>query len=199
MTNLIEFGLRNILLWAGAGAVAVPILCHLLGTATRDTGSDKKAGSNSIVPDQLQAIEGVGPQIASVLYSAGLSSFREISNAKPQEIQSALDRAGPKYKLANPATWPEQARLLADGNIEGFLKLAVSLTAGVTVLENIDGIGEAIGERLRLADINTVAKLGNASEDEIQTALVGSAKSYSIRTITAWKAQAEKFAGGDIA
>jgi hypothetical protein len=45
-------------------------------------------------------------------------------------IQEILDAAGPAYNIADPGTWPEQARLAAAGNMDGLKALQERLTAG---------------------------------------------------------------------
>lgn len=63
----------------------------------------------------LQKIEGIGPKIASILNAHGIYTFADLAEAAVEELQKCLAEAGPRYRLANPETWPAQARLAADG------------------------------------------------------------------------------------
>jgi len=63
----------------------------------------------------LQKIEGIGPKIASILNAHGIYTFADLAEAAVEELQKCLEEAGPRYRLANPETWPAQARLATDG------------------------------------------------------------------------------------
>lgn len=65
--------------------------------------------------DDLKAVEGVGPKISELLKNGGIHTWRELANTDVARIQSILDDAGSRYKLADPGTWPKQAELAADG------------------------------------------------------------------------------------
>jgi len=61
--------------------------------------------------NDLKAIEGVGPKIEGLLKEAGFSTWYSVSKAPINELQAVLDKAGPRYRLAKPGTWPKQAEL----------------------------------------------------------------------------------------
>jgi predicted flap endonuclease-1-like 5' DNA nuclease len=65
--------------------------------------------------DDLKAVEGIGPKIAGLLEADGIKTWRALSEASVERIQKILDAAGPRYKLADPGTWPKQAGMAADG------------------------------------------------------------------------------------
>jgi predicted flap endonuclease-1-like 5' DNA nuclease len=82
-----------------------------------------------VVPaDDLEIIEGIGPKIASVLQANGIRSFAQLAASDPEHIQAILRQAG--LRLANASTWPEQARLAADGDWQGLFELTIQLKAG---------------------------------------------------------------------
>lgn len=65
-------------------------------------------------PNDLKQITGIGPRIEAVLQAAGIADFGRLAAATPDELRALLDAAG-VTRLADPATWPEQAaRLLRD-------------------------------------------------------------------------------------
>jgi predicted flap endonuclease-1-like 5' DNA nuclease len=81
--------------------------------------------------DDLKVIEGIGPKIAGVLQAAGISTFTQLAAADPSRLEEILHEAG--LRLADPATWPEQARLAADGNWKAFEELTARLKGGRSV------------------------------------------------------------------
>ena len=85
------------------------------GQPDSDSGSEPLQGTNRVEPDDLQRIEGVGPKIEGLLNAAGLYAFADVTDTEVSRLQEILDAAGRHYELADPATWPEQARLAAEG------------------------------------------------------------------------------------
>lgn len=81
--------------------------------------------------DDIEVVEGIGPKIAELLHNDGIHSFRELSMVSVDRFNRVLEAGGPRFKLANPGTWAEQARLLAEGEYVAFEKLKDELTAGV--------------------------------------------------------------------
>jgi ribosomal protein L30 len=78
--------------------------------------------------DDLQAIEGIGPKISSVLNGAGITTFAQLSEATPVHLSTIMQEA--KVRLANPETWPEQAALAATGKWDELKELQTRLTGG---------------------------------------------------------------------
>ena len=65
--------------------------------------------------DDLEKIEGIGPKIAEVLTTAGIATFAQLAEAEPDQIRQILDSAGSQFASHDPATWPKQAGLAAEG------------------------------------------------------------------------------------
>ena len=66
------------------------------------------------VADNFKRIEGIGPKISSLLQEAGIATFAQLAAtdvSRIQEILAAADLRG----LADPTTWPEQAKLASEG------------------------------------------------------------------------------------
>lgn len=78
--------------------------------------------------DDLTRIEGIGPKFASVLRSAGLSTYEELAGSRVDELRSLLRERG--LYFADPATWPEQAELAAVGAWGALSDLQEELSAG---------------------------------------------------------------------
>lgn len=78
--------------------------------------------------DNLVVIEGIGPKIASVLEANGITTFAQLADTPVQHLKQILEREG--LRLADPTTWPEQARLAATGDWDGLTALQGRLKAG---------------------------------------------------------------------
>ena len=78
--------------------------------------------------DDLEIIEGIGPKIAHVLNDAGVTTFVQLAQMDPDQISAILQAAG--LRLADPHSWPEQARLAAAGDQAGLQALQDRLKAG---------------------------------------------------------------------
>jgi predicted flap endonuclease-1-like 5' DNA nuclease len=62
----------------------------------------------------LKIIEGIGPALAKLLNSAGINSFDQLAQSNEEKLRQILSNAGPRYKVHDPSTWPEQAKLAAN-------------------------------------------------------------------------------------
>lgn len=82
-------------------------------------------------PDDLTIIEGIGPKISSILQEAGITTFAQLANQEPAYLKGLLEQAG--LRLGDPTTWPQQARLAAEGNWDGLKELQDSLKGGRVV------------------------------------------------------------------
>ena len=171
--------------------------------------------------DDLQRIEGIGPKIASVLAADGVRSYRRLAALDEDDLRRILTGAGVTF-APSVATWPQQARLLADGDLDGHAALAATLTAGrptsgpVPVipveaepepkqededtgeddLERIEGVGPRIAAALRAARIRTFRRLSEADVVELQAALEASGLRFA-PSLPTWSRQAAFLADGD--
>jgi len=80
------------------------------------------------MPDDLVIIEGIGPKISSILQVNGITTFAQLASTPISELQQTLLKEG--LRLADPTTWPEQARLAAAGDWDGLTALQARLKGG---------------------------------------------------------------------
>jgi predicted flap endonuclease-1-like 5' DNA nuclease len=78
--------------------------------------------------DDLTIIEGIGPKIASILQQSGITSFSQLAAAEIPTLEKLL--AENKLQFSKPGSWPEQARLAAEGKMDELKALQDQLTAG---------------------------------------------------------------------
>ncbi|MCA9935029.1 MAG: DUF4332 domain-containing protein [Anaerolineales bacterium] len=83
-----------------------------------------------IEPDDLTKIEGVGPKIAELLQAAGFATYAQLAQAETSTLQKVLEEAGPRYRLADPSTWAQQAGLAAAGQWDELAVLQDNLKGG---------------------------------------------------------------------
>jgi hypothetical protein len=79
-------------------------------------------------PDDLTRIAGIGPKISSVLRSAGIVTYAQLATTDVDQLEQILADSG--IRLADPGTWPEQARLAAAGDWAALERLQGQLKGG---------------------------------------------------------------------
>ncbi len=87
-------------------------------------------GGKAIRWDDLKIVEGIGPKIEEILHNAGIKTWAALAAAPVEKLQEILDAAGPRYKLSNPTSWPEQAKLADSENCDELTILQERLTGG---------------------------------------------------------------------
>lgn len=81
-----------------------------------------------IKADDLTLIEGIGPKIATVLQGVGIKTFAQLAHTELAMLEATLKAAN--LRLADPASWPEQAKLAADGKFDELKTLQDNLKGG---------------------------------------------------------------------
>ena len=92
----------------------------------------KKAAAPKAAPaaDDLKKIEGIGPKIETLFNEAGITTFDGLAKAKKKALTDILAAAGPRFKMHDPATWTQQAKLAAKGEWDKLAKLQEELKGG---------------------------------------------------------------------
>lgn len=91
----------------------------------------KKAVKKEAKADDLKRIEGIGPKIAGLLNDAGITTFAQLGKATNKKLKDVLEAAGPRFRLAKPDTWKQQAKLAAAGKDAELKQLQDQLKGGV--------------------------------------------------------------------
>ncbi|MEA3326880.1 MAG: DUF4332 domain-containing protein [Chloroflexota bacterium] len=104
--------------------LALAVVVWLLIRAQRV--EEQKA--ESVEPDNLTLIEGIGPRIQSVLQAVGIHTFEQLADLAPEKIKEVLTEAG--VRLAVTDTWPKQAKLAAQGKMDELKALQDELQGG---------------------------------------------------------------------
>ena len=210
--------------WFVLGALAGWLLSWLVNRLVGRTGV-QEISAPSPAPvvaaasrvDDLVVIEGIGPKIAELLRRHGIDSFETLARTDVATLWSILDKGGPRFKLANPGTWPAQAlycvrgdwaglkryqdelyvgvQLLADVPAEVVIDVAAAKAAGFDMkgpddLEIIEGIGPKIAQLMRQHGITTFVQLATASPAEIAAILEKGGPNFRIANPGTWPEQA---------
>ncbi|MBP7997781.1 MAG: hypothetical protein KA314_20095 [Chloroflexi bacterium] len=86
-----------------------------------------------VTPDAFSdKLEGVGPKIQEILYAAEIKTFTQLAATDVSRLKQILAGAGERYRLADPESWPEQARLAAAGDWAALQTLQTNLKGGRT-------------------------------------------------------------------
>jgi predicted flap endonuclease-1-like 5' DNA nuclease len=107
---------------------------RVVGAVPSDTEIDVEAGRAAGFKlkgaDDLEVIEGIGPAIAGLLRDHGITTFARLAAAAPSDLRAVLDLGGPSFRIAEPATWPEQAGYCVRNDWAGLRELQDRLSAG---------------------------------------------------------------------
>lgn len=96
-------------------------------------------------PDNLKRIEGIGPKIAEVLRSSGVTTFEKLAAMTPDQIKSLLSAAGDRFSFQDPTTWPAQSDLAAKGKWDELKKWQEELKGGKIVSPGGEGAPDVKG------------------------------------------------------
>ena len=173
-------------------------------------------------PDNLEIIEGIGPKIDELLKAAGIKTWSQLATNTTEQIRAILEAAGSRYKMHDPKTWSEQAKLAADGNwkelvqfqkymdtskeaaeslatpskVEKLMVKLMGISAEPDDLKVVEGIGLKIEELLKNAGILSLAELAETSTNALKKILEAGGGSFKLASPDTWQKQAELAAAG---
>ncbi len=95
-----------------------------------ESKKEEAAEEKSAEADDLTKIEGIGPKIAELMKAENISTFADLASTGVDKLKEILAAAGGRYKSHDPSTWPQQAKLAADGKWDELKKLQDELDGG---------------------------------------------------------------------
>lgn len=81
-------------------------------------------------PDDLKVIEGIGPKIEEILNKEGIHTYEQLMETSVLRTASFLKKAGPRFQLHDPSSWPQQAALAKQQKWEELEKFKTRLISG---------------------------------------------------------------------
>ena len=193
-----------------------------------DSGGSESSDSNSFIAyaklkkDNLQIIEGIGPKMESILKENKVKSWKHLSQNSPEDLKEILNKYGDKYRIIDPSTWSNQAKLAHKGDWAGLIDFQSKLAGGkknattvnasklekvmvklglikkytVNDLKVVEGIGPKIAELLNDAKIITWNDLAEAKVEDLQEILDAAGSRFKLADPGTWPKQAELAASG---
>jgi predicted flap endonuclease-1-like 5' DNA nuclease len=86
-------------------------------------------------PDDLKLIEGIGSVIEGLLNKANIYTFKKLAAMPIGGLRDILEEAGERFRIHDPATWPDQAELARDGKWDALKTMQDALKGGRDVSE----------------------------------------------------------------
>ncbi len=77
-----------------------------------------RQGGTPSNPKDLKIIEGIGAKIEELLRTKGIRTWVELAGTDVETLRNTLREAGTGFNSIDPTSWPEQARLAANGEWE---------------------------------------------------------------------------------
>ncbi len=89
---------------------------HLQSLKLNDPEAFRELATRPTDQTKLQVIEGIGSQIEELLHQAGIQSWDQLADTPVERLRSILRDSGSTFQTHDPATWPIQATLAANGH-----------------------------------------------------------------------------------
>lgn len=215
--HLLRAEIRDLKARNAAAASSVAVAAVPKSEKSTPPSKSKSSVYAALKPDQLQVVEGIGPKMESVLKDNKIKTWDDLSNSSLDGLRKILDSYGSKYKIIDPATWPEQARMANQGDWEGLIARQKQLSGGSLEvsqetdskvekmlirmgllkkfkqddLKAIEGIGPKIEGLLHDANITTWKQLSEADVQTLKAILTKAGDRYKLADPTTWPKQAE--------
>lgn len=90
----------------------------------------KAVFGKKIKENDLKIIEGVGPKIEELFKTSGILTWKSLSETSVDRCNEILDKAGDRFRIHDPGTWPRQSKLAYEGKWEELKKWQDSLDKG---------------------------------------------------------------------
>lgn len=107
-----DIGLNSVRTWPAQAALAAAGRWNALKYIQDELLSSGRLS----LPDNLQRINGIGPAVAEKLDRLGITTFKQIAEADPDQLEANLRAEGARIQIGAAATWPAQASLAQAGN-----------------------------------------------------------------------------------
>lgn len=80
--------------------------------------------------DDLKRIEGIGPKIEAMLNDELVYTWAELATTPVDRLRAILRKGGDRYRMHDPKSWPDQAKLAAEGRWDELKEMQDVLDGG---------------------------------------------------------------------
>jgi len=211
-----QFTRRDFESWSGQAALRSAEQ-NETETSTR---SDKNATLKTAREDDLTKIHGIGSATAKLLQKSGITTFRSLHEADPEQLQSILNSGGTKFKLVDPSSWLQQTRFAMSGDWTGLSnwkttwdvaardsndvkeatsnQKSVAAIAPLAIANNltvIHGLGKASQKVLNENGINSFAQIASMTSQQLDSIFAKKQKQFQLIDTSTWPTQAQQLVG----
>lgn len=95
-----------------------------------DAAAAKLAFGKKIKENDLKIVEGIGPKIEELFNSFDIKTWKSLSETSVERCQEILLSGGERFRMHNPGTWPQQAKLAYEGKWKELVKWQDELDGG---------------------------------------------------------------------
>ena len=154
----------------------------------------------AVEAEDLTKIEGIGPKIAELLYANGITTFAQLAQTSPDQVNALLATDG--LSAHDPTTWADQAQLAAAGEWDKLSEWQDQLDGGKIVASSddltlVEGVGPKVQEHLNAAGITSFSQLAATTPDQIKEILTAAGGMLANMNPMTWPDQAQLAASGE--
>jgi predicted flap endonuclease-1-like 5' DNA nuclease len=80
-----------------------------------DATAVKTVYGKSYKQDDLKIVEGIGPKIEELFKTSGILTWKALGETSVDRLREILSKAGERYQIHDPSTWPRQSKLAYEG------------------------------------------------------------------------------------
>lgn len=84
-------------------------------TITFDAAAVKAVYGKPYKQDDLKIIDGIGPKIEELFKTSGILTWKALGETSVDRLREILSKAGERYHIHDPNTWPRQSKLAHEG------------------------------------------------------------------------------------
>jgi predicted flap endonuclease-1-like 5' DNA nuclease len=123
-----------------AADVIAPMAMKVVAPSNPENMDANAPAIPKMTPDNLQAIEGIGPKVELILKDGGVTTWKVLAETDIIKLRMILAAAGDEYRLLDPTGWSAQAKMLMENDWEALRKHIEWLKPRKTK-DNTDGLG----------------------------------------------------------
>ncbi|MCA9910683.1 MAG: TfoX/Sxy family DNA transformation protein, partial [Anaerolineae bacterium] len=115
---------------AAKGKAETPVVEETAAPEEKPAPKPRAKKAKAEGQDDLKRIEGIGPKVEKTLNAAGITTFAQMAEMSADDLYRIVKVEGKVNIVGDAATWPKQAKLLAEGDEDGLKAYQDRLVGG---------------------------------------------------------------------